>query len=99
LIGRQLPIGEGGMKSINIRKLHVELYTTCKKIIIMSLAEARSFFTIKYLSLYLDLIKSKMSNQKYLALRLCFNTSTRFNIGYNLVVCRFAPTTDERQAE
>jgi hypothetical protein len=68
LIGRQLPVGEGGMKSINIRKLHVELYTTCKKIIIMPLAEARSFFTIKYLSLYLDLIKSKMSNQKYLAL-------------------------------
>jgi len=56
------------MKSINIRKLHVELYTTCKNIIIMSLAEARSFFTIKYMSLYLDLIKSKMSNQKYLTL-------------------------------
>ncbi len=50
------------MKSINIRKLHVDLYTTCKNIIIMSLAEARSFFMIKYLSLYLDLIKSKMSN-------------------------------------
>jgi hypothetical protein len=62
LIGCQLPVGEGGMKSINIYKLHVELYTTCKKIIIMSLAEARSFFTIKYLSLYLDLINSKMSN-------------------------------------
>jgi hypothetical protein len=31
LIGRQLPVGEGGMKSINIRKLHVELYTTCKE--------------------------------------------------------------------
>ncbi|CAK9870825.1 unnamed protein product, partial [Sphagnum jensenii] len=44
LIGRQLPVGEGGMKSINIRKLH-------------------------------------------------------FNIGYNLAVRRFAPTTDERQAE
>jgi len=99
LIGRQLPVGEGGMKSINIRKLHVELYTTCKKIIIMSLVEACSFFTIKYLSLYLDLIKSKMSNQKYLALRMCFNTSTRFNIGYNLVVRRFAPTTDECQVE
>ncbi|KAH8957250.1 hypothetical protein BDL97_07G082100 [Sphagnum fallax] len=99
LIDRQLPIEEGGMKSINIRKLHVELYTTCKKIIIMSLAEAHSFFTIKYLSLYLDQIKSKMSNQKYLALRVCFNTSTRFNIGYNLAVRQFAPTTDERQAE
>jgi len=99
LIGRQLPVGEGGMKSINIRKLHVELYTTCKKIIIMSLVEARSFFTIKYLSLYMDLIKNKMSNQKYLALRMCFNTSTRFNIGYNLAVRRFTPTTDERQAK
>jgi hypothetical protein len=87
------------MKSINIRKLHVELYTTCKKIIIMSFAEARSLFTIKYLSLYLDLIKSKMSNQKYLALRVCFNTSTRFNIGYNHAVRRFALTTDERQVE
>jgi hypothetical protein len=62
LISRQLPIREGGMKSINICKLHVELYTMCKKIIIMSLAEACSFFTIKYLSLYLDLINSKMSN-------------------------------------
>ncbi len=62
LIGRQLPVGEGGMKSINIRKFHVKLYTTCKKIIIMSLAETHSFFTIKYLSLYLDLINSKMSN-------------------------------------
>jgi len=72
---------------------------TCEKIIIMSLAEARSFFTIKYLLLYLDLIKNKMSNQKYLALRVCFNTSTKFNIGYNLAVRRFAPTTDERQAE
>ncbi len=87
------------MKSINIRKLHIELYTTCKKIIIMSLVEACSFFTIKYLSLYLDLIKNKMNNQKYLALRVCFNMSTRFNIGYNLAVRRFAPTTDERQAE
>jgi len=87
------------MKSINIRKLHVELYTTCKKIIIMSLAEVHSFFTIKYLSLYLDLINNKMSNQKYLALRVCFNTSTRFNIGYNLAVRQFAPTTDEHQAE
>jgi hypothetical protein len=86
LIDRQLPVGEGGMKLINIRKLHVELYTMCKKIIIMSLAEARSFFTIKYLSLYLDLINSKMTNQKYMALRVCFNTSTRFNIGYNLAV-------------
>ncbi len=65
----------------------------------MSLAEARSFFTIKYLSLYVDLINSKMSNQKYLALRMCFNTSTRFNIGYNLAVRRFALTTDERQVE
>ncbi|KAH9538628.1 hypothetical protein CY35_15G016800, partial [Sphagnum magellanicum] len=99
LIGRQLPVGEGGMKLINIRKFHVELYTTCKKIIIMSLVETRSFFTIKYLSLYLDLIKNKMSNQKYLALRVCFNTLTRFNIGYNLVVRRFAPTIDEHQAE
>jgi hypothetical protein len=62
LISHELLVMEGGMKSINIRKLHVELYTTCKNIIIMSLAEARSFFTIKYLSLYLDLIKSKMSN-------------------------------------
>ncbi|KAH8974357.1 hypothetical protein BDL97_01G098100, partial [Sphagnum fallax] len=52
LIGRQLPVGEGGMKSINIRKFHVKLYTTCKKIIIMSLAETHSFFTIKYLSLF-----------------------------------------------
>jgi hypothetical protein len=50
LISHQLPVGEGGMKSINIRKFHVELYTTCKKIIIMSLTKARSFFTIKYLS-------------------------------------------------
>ncbi len=65
----------------------------------MSLAEACSFFTIMYLLLYLDLINSKMSNQKYLALWVCFNTSTRFNIGYNLAVRRFAPTTDERQAE
>jgi hypothetical protein len=56
------------MKSINICKLHIELYTTCKKIIIMSLAEARSFFMIKYLSLYLDLINNKMNNHKYLAL-------------------------------
>jgi len=40
-----------------------------------------------------------MSNQKYLALRVCFNTLTRFNIGYNLVVRRFAPTIDEHQAE
>ncbi len=85
------------MKSINICKLHVKLYTMCKKIIIMSLAEVRSFYTIKYLSLYLDLIKSKMSNQKYLTLRVCFNTSTKFNIGYNFAVCQFAPTTDERQ--
>ncbi len=99
LIGRQLPVEEGGMKSINIRKLHVELYTTYKKIIIMSLTEAHSFFTIKYLSLYLDLINSKMSNQKYLALRVCFNMSTRFNIGYNLAVRRFAPTTDEHQTK
>ncbi len=87
------------MKSINNRKVHVELYTTCKKIIIMSLAKACSFFMIKYLSLYLDLIKSKMSNQKYLTLRVCFNMLTRFNIGYNLAVRRFALTTDERQAE
>jgi hypothetical protein len=65
----------------------------------MSLAEARSFFTIKYLSLSVDLINNKMSNQKYLALQVCFNTSTRFNIGYNLAIRRFAPTTDERQAE
>ncbi|KAH9572678.1 hypothetical protein CY35_02G164300 [Sphagnum magellanicum] len=99
LIGHQLPIEEGGMKSINIYKLHIELYTMCKKIIIMSLADVCSFFTIKYLSLYLDLIKNKMSNQKYLALQVCFNTSTKFNIGYNLAVHRFAPTTDERQAE
>ncbi len=88
------------MTLINIHKLHVELYTTwCKKIIIMSLAEVCSFFMIKYLSLYLDLIKNKMNNQKYLALQVCFNTSTRFNIGYNLAVCQFAPTTDERQAK
>jgi hypothetical protein len=99
MISRQLPIGEGGMKSINMRKLHVELYTTCKKIIIMSLVESRSFFTIKYLSLYLDLINSKMINQKYLALQVCFKMSTRFNIGYNLVIRRFAPTTNECQAK
>jgi hypothetical protein len=30
---------------------------------------------------------------------MCFNTSTRFNIGYNLAVRQFAPTTDERQAK
>jgi len=42
---------------------------------------------------------AKMSNQKYLALRVCFNTLTRFNIGYNLVVHRFALTTDECQVE
>jgi hypothetical protein len=86
LIGHHLPVGEGGMKSINIRKFHVKLYTTCKKIIIMSLTETHSFFMIKYLSLYLDLINSKMSNQKYLTLRVCVNTSTRFNIGYNPVI-------------
>ncbi len=65
----------------------------------MSLTEAHSFFTIKYLSLYLDLIKSKIRNQKYMALRVCFNTSTMFNIGYNLAVRRFASTTNEHQTE
>jgi len=40
-----------------------------------------------------------MNNHKYLALRVCFNTSTRFNIGYNLAVRRFALTIDERQAK
>ncbi len=30
---------------------------------------------------------------------MCFNTSTRFNIGYNLAVRRFAWTTNERQAK
>jgi hypothetical protein len=34
-----------------------------------------------------------------LALQVCFNMSTRFNIGYNLVVRWFALTTDECQAE
>jgi hypothetical protein len=30
---------------------------------------------------------------------VCFNTSTRFNIGYNLAIRRFASTIDERQAK
>lgn len=85
------------MSSINLCKVHVEMYSTCKKIIIASIAEAREFFEIHFMSLYLDLIKSKMSNQKFLALRVCFNTATRFNVGYNLVVRRFAPSTDERE--
>ena len=85
------------MSSINIRKLHVELYNTCKKIIIGSIAEAREFYTIRFMSLYLDLIKRKMSNQKFMALHVCFNTATSFNVGYNLTVCRFAPSTDERE--
>ena len=62
-----------------------------------SIKSARDTFTIPFLSLYLDLIKSKTSNQKFVALRVCFNALEKVNLGYNLVVRRFAPTTRERQ--
>lgn len=97
LLARQLPVGAGGMQSINMRKHHIELYETCKQIIVSSIKSARDTFTIPFLSLYLDLIKSKTSNQKFVALRVCFNALEKVNLGYNLVVRRFAPTTRERQ--
>ena len=97
LLACQLPVGAGGMQFINMRKHHIELYETCKRTIVSSIKSARDTFTIPFLSLYLDLIKSKASNQKFIALRVCFNALEKVNLGYNLVVRRFAPTTQERQ--
>jgi hypothetical protein len=85
LLARQLPVGAGGMQSINMRKHHIELYKTCKRTIVSSIKSARDTFTIPFLSFYLDLIKSKTSNQKFVALRVCFNTLENVNLGYNLV--------------
>lgn len=82
-----------------MQKHHVEMYETVKRTIVSKIAEARRYYTIPFMSLNLDLIKSKTSNEKYLALRVCFNTRRQANIGYNLAVRRFAPTTDERLAE
>lgn len=48
------------------------------------------------MAIFLELIKSKTSNQKYLALCTRFNSPTRFNVGYNLAVRCFAPWTEER---
>ncbi|PTQ29026.1 hypothetical protein MARPO_0149s0019 [Marchantia polymorpha] len=99
LLAKQLPVGPGGLKSINMQKHHVEMYKTVRRTIVSEIAEARRYYTIPFMSLNLDLIKSKTSNEKYLALRVCFNTRRQTNIGYNLAVRRFAPTTDERLAE
>jgi hypothetical protein len=96
-LARQLPVGAGGMQSINMRKHHIELYETYKRTIVSSIKSARDTFTILFLSLYLDLIKSKTSNQKFVALRVCFNTLENVNLGYNLAIRQFVPTTRERQ--
>ena len=50
-----------------------------------SIKSAHDTFTIPFLSLY------------FVALRVCINTLEKVNLGYNLVVCQFAPTTRERQ--
>ena len=84
------------MKSINVQHHHVELYVTGKNFIVGEIAEAREYFDIPFISVYLDLIKSKTSNMKFLALRVCFNMLRRHNIGYNLAVRHFAPTAEER---
>ncbi|BBN06969.1 hypothetical protein MPTK1_3g25400 [Marchantia polymorpha subsp. ruderalis] len=96
LIACQLPVGPGSLKSVNIRKSHVEHYVTCKNIIVKSIAEACKSFSIPFMAIFLDIIKSKTSNQKYLAMRICFNSPTCFNVGYNLAVRCFAPSTKER---
>lgn len=84
------------MKSINLRKLHTELYTSTKSVVMESIAEARRDFSIPYVALYMDLIKSKTSNEKYLALRVSFNSKVNFNLSFNLAVRRFAPSLQER---
>lgn len=96
MIARQLPVGEGGMKQFNMRKIHVELYVTVREKIISSIREARVSLDIPFISLNLDLIKSKTSNQKFLALRIYFNSFTNVNMGFNLAVRRFCPSAAER---
>ena len=80
-------------------KHHVELFLSAKMTIISSIDEACQSYVIPFISLNLDLVKSKTSNEKYMALRICFNTARKLNIGFNLAVRRFAPSTDERMAD
>lgn len=63
LLERKLPVRPGAMKSINNRKLHIELYESCRSIIMKFIAEARVWYTMPFLVLYPNLIKSKTSNK------------------------------------
>lgn len=97
LIARQLPVGAEGMKHINLRKLHIELYVSGRQFIIDKLKHARAMYQMPFLSINLDLIKSKTSNEKFVALRTNMNSIACLNDGYNLAVRRFNPSLEERQ--
>ncbi|OAE25388.1 hypothetical protein AXG93_4620s2030 [Marchantia polymorpha subsp. ruderalis] len=46
------------LKSMNIRNSHVEHYVTCKNIIVKSIGEARKYFSIYFMAIFLNLIKN-----------------------------------------
>lgn len=77
------------MKSINIRKMHFELYESCRSTVMKSVAEARAWFPISFVLFLLGLTKLKNSNQEFNELQICFNLWTRLNIGYNISVRPF----------
>ena len=91
-----MPAGPNGLPNFEMRKVKVELYTTVKGFIKSHIEMAKKLYSIRYMSVNLDLFTSKFSNDKYIALRSHFNTKGQMN-SFNLAVRRYNPTVEQRE--
>ncbi len=95
LVADKLPVGSGkGLQSINIRKHYVEHYVTIRQQITNSIKEAKSFYTIPFLSVSLDLIQNAVQNKKLIGLRVSYAYGTSLR-SWNLACRGYNPTADQ----
>lgn len=84
--------------SLNLRKAVVEQYVAIKGAIKKDLDTAKSYFnSMPFLCLNIDLYKSSLGNQKYLAVRLSWMNKRGMLLSRNIAMRAYSPTYAERK--
>lgn len=100
LIAHHIPTTtDKGLKNLDLRKPQVEQYHYMKSRIIAALTEAKRYYEgLPFLSINIDLYQNKVSNQKYIAIRVSWSQKGTV-MSYNLAIREYSPTFAERQTQ
>jgi len=90
VIADKLPVGNRGLKTLNLRKHYVEHYVSLKQSFLEMIAEAKKEYNLPFLSLSVDLIQNDLQNRKMIGVRVAYVHNKQLK-SHNLAVRGYNP--------